>query len=124
MSPFEKGMVKTGGRAKGVRNRLSAAFLNDLLEEWTIGGREALRIARMEDPVRFSIMVANLLPKEMQIEVGPLQELSEDKLIAYIEYTERELERRALSIESRTESQADREPVELLPPLQSSEKIP
>jgi len=104
---FEKGMVKTGGRAKGVRNKLAGAFLNDLLEEWAIGGREALRIARVEDPVRFSIMVASLLPKEMQIEVGPLQELPEDKLIAYIEYTERELERRTLSLESRTESTAD-----------------
>src|SRR5262245_23768760 len=95
---FQKGQ---GGRQRGARNRLGAAFLNDLLEEWQAGGREALRIARIEDPVRFSAMVASLLPKEMTIEVGPVQEIPDDKLIAYIEYTERELERRAISIESR-----------------------
>lgn len=124
MTLFQPGQPKTGGRAKGVRNKLSHAFLTDLLEEWSAGGREALRIARVEDPVRFSIMVASLLPKEMTLEVGPLQELPEDKLIAYIEYTERELERRALSIESREESQRDGVEAELLPALQGPEKIP
>jgi hypothetical protein len=104
MALFQPGQ---GGRPKGVRNKLSGAFLNDLLEEWNAGGREALRIARIEDPVRFSIMVASLLPKEMQIEVGPLQELSEDKLIAYIEYTERELAGRIERIESRANETTD-----------------
>src|SRR5262249_18095032 len=35
---FQKGQ---GGRPRGVRNKLSAAFLHDLLEEWTEGGRQA-----------------------------------------------------------------------------------
>ena len=107
MAPFEKGMVKTGGRAKGVRNKLAGAFLNDLLEEWAIGGREALRIARVEDPVRFSIMVASLLPKEMTLEVGPLQELPDERLIEYIEFTERQLAGRIERIESRASETAD-----------------
>jgi hypothetical protein len=114
MAPFEKGMTKTGGRAKGVRNKLSHAFLNDLLEEWAIGGREALRIARVEDPVRFSAMVASLLPKEMTVEIGPLQELPDERLIEYIEYTERQLAGRLERIESREEPQGDGGPAPVL----------
>ena len=102
--PFQKG---EGGRMKGSRNKLSVAFLNDFLEEWREGGREAMRIMRIERPAEFVKTAAYLMPKEMTLEVGPLQELSDDKLITYIEYTERELERRALSIESREESQTD-----------------
>jgi hypothetical protein len=107
MALFEKGHPKQGGRPKGVRNKLSHTFLSDLLEEWQAGGREALRIARIEDPIRFSIMVASLLPKELTVEVGPLQEISDDRLIEYIEHTERELASRLRSIESRTDAQED-----------------
>src|SRR5262245_65788033 len=108
---FQKGQ---GGRPRGVRNRLSAAFLNDLLAEWAEGGRQALRIARIEDPVRFSAMVAALLPREMMIEVGPLQEISDDQLTAYLEYAERELEHRRRSIESREDAETDRGPAPIL----------
>src|SRR5262249_7281929 len=108
---FQKGQ---GGRPRGVRNKLSAAFLHDLLEEWTEGGRQALKIARIEDPVRFSVMVASLLPKEMLLEVGPLQEISDDQLTAYLEYAERELEHRRRSIESREDAETDGRPAPLL----------
>jgi hypothetical protein len=120
---FQPGKPKTGGRQRGARNKLGAAFLNDLLEEWQEGGREALRIARLEDPVRFSAMVASLLPKEMTLEIGPLQELPDDRLIEYIEYAERQLERRAHSIESREESQGDGEQALVLQTVQSPEEI-
>jgi len=47
-----------GGRMKGARNKISAAFLNDLLEEWSEGGREAMRIIRLERPSEFVKVVA------------------------------------------------------------------
>src|SRR5262249_44002363 len=114
MSLFQAGQPRTGGRARGVRNKIAHAFLTDLLEEWSAGGREALRIARIEDPVRFSAMVASLLPKEMSIEVGPLQEISDDQLTAYLEHAERELEHRRRSIEGREDEKTGRGPAPLL----------
>src|SRR5262245_65486993 len=111
-------MLKPGpGRPKGSRNRLSQEFLNDLLEEWREGGREAMRIMRLERPAEFVKVVGSILPKELTVEVGPLQEISDDRLLEYIEYTERQLERRTLSIEDRTESQADRGPAPILSPV-------
>ncbi len=110
MALFQPGTPKQGGRAKGVRNKLSHTFLNDLLEEWNAHGKEALRIMRMEDPVRFSIMVGSLLPKEMTIEVGPLQEISDDQLTAYLEYADRQLTSLIGSIEGRASTEADGEP--------------
>ena len=79
---FKKGQ---GGRPKGSRNKLNAAFLTDLCEEWREGGKEAIRIMRLERPAEFVKTVAYLMPKEMQIEVGPLQEISDERLIEYIE---------------------------------------
>jgi hypothetical protein len=67
MALFEKGHPKTGGRVKGTRNKIADQFLKDLLEEWNVGGRDAMKIAPVTDPVRFCVMVANLLPKELEI---------------------------------------------------------
>jgi hypothetical protein len=47
MSPFERGRPKTGGRAKGAKNRLSHAFLTALAEDFERHGVEALKIARL-----------------------------------------------------------------------------
>ena len=124
MALFQPGTPKQGGRAKGVRNKLSHTFLNDLLEEWNAHGKEALRIMRMEDPVRFSIMVGSLLPKEMTIEVGPLQEISDDQLTAYLEYADRQLTSRIESIEGRASTEADGEPSRLLQTLPAPSRIP
>ena len=110
-----------GGRMKGARNKISAAFLNDLLEEWSEGGREAMRIMRLERPSEFVKVVASVLPKELTVEVGPLQEISDDRLIEYIEYTERQLEQRTRSIEDRTESEANGEQARLLQAIPRSE---
>src|SRR5262249_46214732 len=110
-------------RAKGARNKISTAFLNDLLEEWHEGGKEAMRIMRLERPAEFVKVVASVLPKELSIEVGPLQEIPDDKLIEYIEYTERQLEQRTRSIEDRTKSQTDRKSVGVLPALRQAKTI-
>ena len=56
MSPAEP---KTGGRAKGAKNRLSHAA-----EDFEQHGVEALKIARIEKPVEYIRIVAGLMPKE------------------------------------------------------------
>ena len=50
MIPFEKGRQKTGGRAKGARNKLSQAFLEAFAADFEKHGAEVIRIVRMEKP--------------------------------------------------------------------------
>src|SRR5438270_8314540 len=50
MSLFEKGRAKTGGRAKGARNKLSQAFLEAFAADFEEHGAEVIRIVRMEKP--------------------------------------------------------------------------
>jgi hypothetical protein len=57
-----------GGRPAGTRNKLSSAFLEDLLAEWREHGKGAIRILRIEEPGAFVRVVASTLPKEFTIE--------------------------------------------------------
>ena len=84
MSLFEKGMKKIGGRTKGVKNRLSHAFLTALAEDFEQHGIEALKICRIEKPVDYIKVVAGLMPKELEIVDNRLAELSDEELETFI----------------------------------------
>jgi hypothetical protein len=117
MVDFYKGMKKVGGRQKGVRNRLSHAFLNDLLQEWTEHGAETLRIARVERPIEFAKMVAGLLPREFELEINTtVTEISDDELQSMLDDVRRRLEagNAATVIDGRAEPAPEREQVKLL----------
>lgn len=98
MSDFQKGREKTGGRSKGTKNRLSHAFLTDLLADYQAHGAEAIKICRVERPIEYIKMIAGLLPKELEITETYLMELPDDELTAAIEHIRRQLAQRALSI--------------------------
>ena len=84
MTLFEKGRPKTGGRAKGAKNRLSHAFLTALAEDFEQHGVETLKIARMERPVEYVRIVAGLMPKELEIMDSRLSDLSDEELDVFI----------------------------------------
>jgi len=67
---FEKGRDKTGGRAKGTRNKISEAFLKDLHAEWERSGPDTLKILAKEDPASFAKLALGTLPKEFSGETG------------------------------------------------------
>jgi len=123
---FTKGMTKLGGRQRGVRNKLSHAFLSDLMEEWTEHGKETLRIARVERPVEFAKMVAGLLPREFELEINTtITEISDDELQSMLDDVRRRLEagNTAKLIDGRAEPPAEREQVKLLSPVPDSEEV-
>ena len=101
MSLFEKGRPKTGGRAKGVKNRLSQAFLEALEKDFAEGGIEAIKIARIERPVEYAKMIAGLLPRELEITETQLMQIPDEELDAFIEFARRRIAERALSFASR-----------------------
>jgi hypothetical protein len=84
MSLFEKGRQKTGGRAKGAKNRLSHAFLTALAEDFELHGIDALRITRIERPAEYIKIVAGLMPKELEIMDSRLTDLSDEELDVFI----------------------------------------
>jgi|SRR6516162_742000 hypothetical protein len=84
MTLFEKGRTKSGGRAKGARNKLSHAFLTALAEDFEQHGIETLQIARLERPVEYIKVVAALMPKELEIMDSRLTDLSDEELDVFI----------------------------------------
>jgi hypothetical protein len=87
---FKPGQAPGPGRPTGLRNKINAMSLNDLLEEWKIGGRDAMKTMRIEDPTRFVLAVLALQPKEIAMEIDrPLKELTADILDKLIEQYER-----------------------------------
>jgi hypothetical protein len=101
--PFVLGKEKTGGRAKGTRNRLSQEFLSALLAEFEAHGAEAIRICRTERPIDFVKIVASLMPREIEFQDNTLAEVSDTDLEAFIEIARRRIAERAIEIRSREE---------------------
>ena len=55
------------GRPKGARSKLSESFLADALEAWENNGKEALAEMAREKPGDFAKMIAQLVPKEIDL---------------------------------------------------------
>jgi len=62
---FAAGNRLTTGRPRGARNKIAQAFLRDLEREWLKSGRKALEKCAASDPVAFTKLVGNLLPREV-----------------------------------------------------------
>jgi hypothetical protein len=79
---FQPGnMVSQGfGRPKNARNKLGKKFLEDCLADWEEHGAVAIKVMRMEDPVKYCLMMASILPKEIDVTSTTVAELTDDEL--------------------------------------------
>lgn len=68
------------GRPKGARNKLGEAFICDLLDDWEVHGKSVIETVRDEKPDVYLRTVASILPKELNVKVSELDELSDDQL--------------------------------------------
>lgn len=85
LKPFKPGQSgNPGGKAAGTRNKLSGAFLHALSEDFDKHGREAIERCRDEDPGTYVKVVAGLLPKEVDLGINRLEEMSTDDIIAAV----------------------------------------
>ena len=59
-----------GGRKPGSRNKLTTEFLDDLYAKWQKHGADVLERVIRDDPAAFLRTVAQLMPKEIDVNAG------------------------------------------------------
>ena len=68
------------GRPKGARNKLGEAFITDMLADWEQHGVAVIEAVRAEKPDQYLKVVASILPKELNVKVSELDDLSDDEI--------------------------------------------
>lgn len=67
LTRFQAGNNGGAHRKKGARDRITSKFLEELAEVWDLNGRPAIEAMLMFDTTKFVQMVADLVPKEVEI---------------------------------------------------------
>ena len=68
------------GRPKGARSKLGEAFLEDMLADWEEHGKVVIEAVRADKPDQYLKVVASILPKELNVKVNELDDLTDDQL--------------------------------------------
>lgn len=69
------------GRPKGSRNKLGEAFLEDLLVSWESQGPAVIQRVIAEKPEQFLKVVASLMPKDLNVNLNQVGDMTDDQLI-------------------------------------------
>ncbi|QIG74581.1 hypothetical protein EVC10_073 [Rhizobium phage RHph_Y25] len=72
------------GRPKGARNKLGEQFLEDLYADWQANGVETLQRVREEKPDQYLKVVASILPKDLNVNINQMDDLTDDQLVQRI----------------------------------------
>lgn len=72
------------GRPKGARNRLGEAFLEALEKDFEMHGVAAIEEVRTDKPDQYLKVIASILPKEFNVKVDALEEMSDEQLDSHI----------------------------------------
>jgi hypothetical protein len=78
---FVKGKIGGPGRPKGSRNRLGEAFLQDMLADWEENGVAVIEAVRKEKPDQYLKVVASILPRDLNVNINPLEDATDDELV-------------------------------------------
>jgi len=80
----QKGRFQTGntggGRPKGSRNKLGEEFLAALHDDFAAHGRTAIERVREEKPADYMKVIASILPKDLNLNLNPAGELTDEEL--------------------------------------------
>src|SRR4051794_14484929 len=74
-----------GGRPKGSRNKLGEDFINALAEDFAKHGAAAIERVRLEKPDAYIKVVASLLPKDVNLNIRQLDDLTDEQLLARLQ---------------------------------------
>jgi hypothetical protein len=111
LRPFKPGETgNPGGKPVNARNRVTAAFLKALADDFDENGKKAIEAARKDDPMGYVRAIVALLPKEFVIE-RPGEDLTDDQLAAIIT----ELQGRVGALEGAATEPGGAEPADGVP---------
>ncbi len=72
------------GRPKGSRNKLGEDFIHALQQDFEAHGVMAIQTVREKKPDQYLKVIASILPKDINLNVNALGEMSDDDLIERI----------------------------------------
>ena len=78
---FLPGNSGNGGRPKGARTKLGEKFLEDLFADWEEHGSQVIQDVRTDKPDQYLKVVASILPKDLNVNVNPDEDLTDEQLI-------------------------------------------
>lgn len=81
---FLAGNSGNGGRPKGARNKLGEAFLDALHEDFNEHGQAAIVQVRTEKPDQYLKVIASILPRDLNVNINPNDEMTDEQLIERI----------------------------------------
>lgn len=85
---FKSGAEWTGnraGRPKGSRNKLGEDFIAALQASFEQHGPDTIEKVRVDRPHEYLKVVASILPKELNVRTGALDEMSDDDLASMLD---------------------------------------
>lgn len=80
------------GRPKGSRNALGEDFLRALQQDFALHGASTIEKVREERPHEYLKLVAGILPKELNVNKNPVEDLTDEDLQALIEMLHRQVQ--------------------------------
>jgi len=81
-APWQPGQSgNPAGRPKGARNKLGELFLEDLLAAWESQGPAAIKTVIEKKPQDFLKVVASLMPKDLNVNVNTIGEMTDEQLL-------------------------------------------
>jgi hypothetical protein len=77
---FVAGNSGNGGRKPGSRAKLGEAFVADLCADWEKHGIETIARVREQRPHEYLKVVASILPKDLNTNVSPVEQMTDAEL--------------------------------------------
>lgn len=119
LKPWQPGQSgNPAGRPKGARVKLGEAFLADLMEDWGEHGAKAIKDMREEKPGDYVKVVAATLPKELNVKVSEIDDLTDEQLARQLASIGSRLAEAGFNLGQGTGAPAKAKPSGELPTLQ------